>query len=103
MPRQAEPGGPAASWTAASDLIWTHYTDSDDWVVYNPASGDVHLLTAAAHRLWELIRNGTTTADALAATLASEFGDAPAAELQPATHAALLSMDRVGLIRPVPR
>jgi PqqD family protein of HPr-rel-A system len=103
VPRQAEPGGPAASWTAASDLIWTRYSDSADWVVYNPASGDIHLLTDAAHRLWELIHNGVTTADALSAALASELADVAGAELQTATHEALTSMDRVGLIRPLQR
>lgn len=84
-------------------MIWTKYPDGDDWVVYNPASGDVHLLTAAARRLWELIAAGASSFDTLAMTLAGDLDRPVDEELTRATRDALASMDRVGLIRPTSR
>jgi len=41
-------------WSAAPGLVWTQFDDSDEWVVFNPFSGDIHLLTPAAYELWRL-------------------------------------------------
>ena len=45
-------------WGPAADLVWTHYDDSEDWVVFHPQSGDVYLVTSSAHILWKLIADG---------------------------------------------
>jgi PqqD family protein of HPr-rel-A system len=39
-------------WRRIDGVVWTKYDDSDDWVVYSPISAEVHLVNAAAHRLW---------------------------------------------------
>jgi PqqD family protein of HPr-rel-A system len=88
---------------ADSTLIWTCYDDGDDWVVYNPVSADVHLMTASAHRLWELIAAGTATVDGLIPALAADLGCAVDDELRRATTEAIAAMDRGGLIRPAIR
>jgi PqqD family protein of HPr-rel-A system len=90
-----------AHWEAADGLIWTHFDDSDDRVVFHPQSGDVHLVSAAAYLLWTLLaeHTGSTLAqltDSLAAAL-DRPGDA---QLGAATSEALTFMDRTGLIRP---
>lgn len=87
-------------WSAAPDLIWTNYPDSDEWVVYNPASADLHLLTASARSLWTLVADGRDTLDALAAALAASLGRPLDAEVADATRDAIASMDRAGLVRP---
>jgi len=93
---------PMARWRAAPDLIWTHYDDGDDWVVYVPASADMHLLTASAYRLWTLISaSQSPTSNELAATLAAELSRPLNDELMTATLEALAFMDRAGLVRPV--
>jgi PqqD family protein of HPr-rel-A system len=93
---------PTARWRAASDLIWTHYDDGDNWVVYVPASADMHLLTASAHRLWTLISvSHSPSSNELAATLAAELGRPLNDELMTATLEALAFMDHAGLVQPV--
>jgi PqqD family protein of HPr-rel-A system len=88
-------------WHAAPDLVWTQFDDSDDWVVYDPASDDVHLLTSSAYHLWNLVRDGEShTVDELATTLATMLSRAPDAELMAATRDTLASLDEVGLVRP---
>jgi hypothetical protein len=103
-------------WQAARDLVWTHYDDSEDWVVFHPQSGDVHLLTASAHLLWTLIfdEQACTFRDlvsALAAasgrpldSLSDDLSDRLSNdELTAATRETLAFMDRAGLVRPIPR
>ena len=88
-------------WIAASNLIWTHFDDTDEWVVYNPASADIHLLSSAARELWRLIdeRPLQSAADLVAALAQALARDADA-DLQTATSDSLAMMDRVGLVRP---
>jgi hypothetical protein len=89
-------------WQAASGLIWTHYEDSEDWVVYNPASGDLHLLTDSAQRLWTLAcAEPPRSVRELASALAVETASLPNDELSEATHAMVVFMDRAGLVHPV--
>lgn len=91
-----------ARWRAANGLIWTRYDDSEDWVVYNPASGDLHLLTDSAQRLWTLARDGPSrSVGELASALAVEMACLPDNELSEATQAMVAFMDRAGLINPV--
>ena len=92
----------AHRWRPAADLIWTKFEDSSEWVVFNPASGDIHLLTAAAHRLWALLGDGELSdAESLAAALASERGAPVDDELIDVTRDTLTFFDGAGLIRPV--
>jgi PqqD family protein of HPr-rel-A system len=97
---------PRERWRAAEHLVWTHYDDSEDWVVFHPQSGDVHLLTASAHLLWTLIYDEQAcTVPALVAALAEASGrplDGLASdELTAATRETLAFMDRAGLIQPI--
>jgi PqqD family protein of HPr-rel-A system len=86
----------------APDLVWTHYNDSEDWVVFHPQSGDVSLMTSSAHALWRLIADGQpSTATQLVAALATALGRAPDEELETVTKDTLAFMDRTGLIRPI--
>lgn len=89
-------------WCAAGQLVWTHYDDADDWAVFHPQSGDVYLVTASAHLLWQLISNEQAcTVPELVAALAAESGRPHDEELTVATQAALAFMDRAGLVRPI--
>jgi PqqD family protein of HPr-rel-A system len=89
-------------WSVASDLTWTNYPDSDEWVVYNPVSADLHLLTSSARKLWTLIAaGGGTSLEEMAEHLAAALGRPVDGEVQDATREAIASMDRVGLVRPV--
>jgi PqqD family protein of HPr-rel-A system len=98
----AEQAHPNARWRAAADLIWTHYDDGDDWVVYVPASADMHLLTASAYRLWTLISSSqSSSSNEVAARLAAELSRPLNDELMTATLEAIAFMDHAGLVRPV--
>jgi PqqD family protein of HPr-rel-A system len=91
-----------SKWTAAHDLIWICYDDADEWVVYDPFSADVHLLTASARLLWTIVSDERShSLDDLADALADALGRAPDAELIDFTRETLSSMDRAGLIRPL--
>ena len=94
--------GQQQRWGPAADLVWTHYDDSEDWVVFHPQSGDVHLLTASAHLLWNLIFEGRArTSPEMVAALAAALGRQPDEELTAATRETLAFMDRAGLVRPI--
>ena len=99
----ATPGlGPDAGWRAAPDLVWTRYEDAEDWVVYNPASSDIHLLTDSAYRLWTLVgAEGGGSSQALAALLATALARPLDDELLTVTRDALTSLDQAGLVSPV--
>jgi PqqD family protein of HPr-rel-A system len=89
-------------WLPAADLVWTHYDDSEDWVVFHPRSGDVYLVTSAAHVLWTLIADGRASTlnqliPALAAALHRTLDD----ELADVTRDTLAFMDGAGLVRPI--
>ena len=88
-------------WDPAPDLLWTHYPDSDDWVVFHPQSGDVSLVSASAHLLWMLIADGRADClTDLVAALARELARDPDPELMSVTRETLSYMDRAGLVRP---
>lgn len=89
-------------WRPASDLVWSHFDDSDDWVVFHPQSGDVHLVSSSAHTLWTLISNGRAcTLPDLVAALAAALGRSPDDDLTAATRETLAFMDRAGLVQPI--
>jgi PqqD family protein of HPr-rel-A system len=86
----------------AADLVWTRYHDADDWVVFHPQSGDVHLVTSAAHTLWTLIADGRAcTRQQLVSALAGALNRAADDELAAVTTDTLAFMDRAGLVRPI--
>jgi PqqD family protein of HPr-rel-A system len=86
---------------AAPDLVWTSYEDSDEWVVYDPFSADIHLLTASARVLWTLVADGQLhSIEDLVTALAAALHRAADAELARFTRDTLSSMDRAGLVRP---
>ena len=90
----------STSWATARDLLYTRYDDGDDWVVYNPASADIHLLTDSAHRLLQLAAE-PVSAEALIQRLALDIGIEADAEFDAATRSAITSMDHAGLLRPI--
>jgi PqqD family protein of HPr-rel-A system len=93
--------GERSRWTAAPDLVWTRYDDSDEWVVYDPLSADVHLLTASARLLWTIASDGQPhSVDDLVGAVAAALSRPPDDELTRFTNEALDSMDRAGLVRP---
>jgi hypothetical protein len=88
-------------WRVAANLLWTQFDDSDDWVVYDPASADIQQVTASARQLWVLASaphplSIAELADRLAAALGRGVDD----ELIAATKDTLAFMDRAGLVRP---
>ena len=89
-------------WHTAPDLVWTHYADSEDWVVFHPQSGDVSLVTSSAHILWKLIADSQAqTLTQLIPALAAALERAPDEELATVMRDTLAFMDRTGLIRPI--
>ena len=91
-------------WGPAADLVWTHYDDSEDWVVFHPQSGDVYLVTSSAHILWKLIADGQApTLTQLISALAAALERAPDDKLAAVTRDTLAFMDRAGLVRPISR
>jgi PqqD family protein of HPr-rel-A system len=92
---------PVQKWRPSKDLIWTHFDDSEDWVVYDPASADLHLVTAAAYRLWTLLGDEQPhSIEDLVAALAAGLGRSADQEFAEMTRETLGTMDRAGLVRP---
>jgi PqqD family protein of HPr-rel-A system len=90
----------AIRWCATADLLWTHYDDGDDWVVYVPASAAVHHLTASARHLWTLVSDGPpSSSQELTARLATDLGRPLDNELALVTRDTLAFMDQAGLLR----
>ena len=90
-------------WEAETGLEWTHYEDSDDWVVHNPASANIQLVTASTRALSVLLtREGPKTTETLAAAFASDGAQVLDEDFVLATEEALKDMDRAGLVRRLP-
>jgi PqqD family protein of HPr-rel-A system len=88
-------------WSASPGLVWTHFDDSDEWVVFNPFSGDIHLLSASAHALWQLTTSGPPRSSAeLIDTLAADLEHLADEEFAAAARETLAFMDRAGLVTP---
>src|SRR4029077_7530632 len=74
-------------WRPAVDLVWTHYDDSEDWVVFHPQSGDVYLVTSAAPPPWALVAGGSaSTLHQLIPALAAALNRPPDDELATVTR-----------------
>lgn len=84
-------------WRPRTSVTWLQFDDSPDWVVYNPDSAAIHLVSDSVHRLWQLI--GERPAEA--AGFAAAFGALDDPRALEAVDAALDFMDRAGLIEPV--
>jgi PqqD family protein of HPr-rel-A system len=87
-------------WRAATDLVWTRYDDSSDWAVFNPRSGDVHLLTDAARFLWQSIAERELATRQLLTALAAHVDRPVDDDLSSAATDTLAFMDHAGLITP---
>ena len=75
-----------------SALESRHWSGNDEHLVFNSASGDLHLLNAAAVAILEQLSTGPATVDELAALL--DTAD------RGSIDAALLVLNRLGLIDP---
>jgi PqqD family protein of HPr-rel-A system len=92
----------AMRWRTAPHLTWTQFDDSDEWVVYHPASADIHLMTGSAYRLWTLVSDEQVhSLDELVSRLASDLQRPPDTELAEITRETLAHMDRAGLLWPL--
>jgi PqqD family protein of HPr-rel-A system len=88
-------------WSATRGLVWTQFDDSDDWVVFNPFSGDIHLVSASAYALWQLTTSPhPPSSDELIETLAAETRQAASSDFVASAHQTLAFMDGAGLIAP---
>jgi PqqD family protein of HPr-rel-A system len=95
------PGQPASRWRSAdSRLVTRHWDGEDEWVVYSPRSGDVHLLNAAAHNLLDVLSTESLSSDELVKRLAEAAGRAADDELRQAVLESLASLDAAGLVEP---
>jgi PqqD family protein of HPr-rel-A system len=95
-------GALAFRWSATTGLVWTQFDDSDDWVVFNPFSGDIHLLSASAYALWKLTTSSPPRSSAdLIQALAADAGYTADGDFLSSAHDTLAFMDRVGLIAPI--
>lgn len=78
------------------------YADSDDWAVFNPDSANIHQLSSAARRLFDLAATGVGAApEALATRLAHESGHPLDSTFIDATRETLAFLDDAGLLVPV--
>ena len=73
--------------------IRRHWDGPDEWVVFNAASGDIHLLNAAAIAILDRLRASPASPSELCAV----FDPADSGKVE----AALQLLDRLGLIHPV--
>jgi PqqD family protein of HPr-rel-A system len=89
-------------WSATPGLVWTQFDDSDDWVVFNPFSGDIHLFSASAYALWQLTTSFPPRSSThLIETLAADAGFSADGEFIASARETLQFMDRAGLIAPI--
>lgn len=89
-------------WQPAPDLVWATFDDSDEWIVYNGASGNVHLLTANARQLWMLASSGTSVSiEDLTASVATAGRLTADPDLAEIVRASLDFMDEAGLLLPL--
>jgi PqqD family protein of HPr-rel-A system len=91
----------AVRWSATAGLVWTQFDDADDWVVFNPLSGDIHLLSASAYGLWTLTTSSPPRSSAeLIEALAADTGNTADGDFLSSARETLAFMDRAGLIAP---
>ena len=89
-------------WAATPGLVWTRFDDSDDWIVFNPFSGDIHLLSASAYALWQLTTSSPPRSSGeLIEALAVDAGYTADGDFLSSANDTLAFMDRAGLIAPI--
>lgn len=89
-------------WSATPGLVWTQFDDSDDWVVFNPFSGDIHFLSASAYALWQLTTSSPPRSSSqLIEALAIDAGYTADGDFLTSARETLAFMDRAGLIAPI--
>ena len=87
---------PSTRWRVAesSSLLIQHWQGEDEFVVFNPRSGDLHLLNPAAAAVLERLVDAPASVDDLRASLN---------DVDPSTFEAVLeTLDKLGLIGPLP-
>jgi hypothetical protein len=94
---------PTVEWRGVDDAVWTKYEDSDEWVVWSPRAGEVHLVTQAAYRLWVLMSDAPRAPEDLVTALANEAGRPVDDEFISLTLETLTFMDEAGLAHPLSR
>lgn len=93
----------AFRWSATPGLVWSRFDDSDDdWIVFNPFSGDIHLLSASAYALWKLTTSSPPrSSPELIDALAVDSGYTADGDFLSSAQETLAFMDRAGLIAPI--
>jgi PqqD family protein of HPr-rel-A system len=92
--------GAEGRWQVASGLQWKQFDDSDNWVVYHPGSGDVHLLSSAAYLLWQTIASAPAASFEQLCSALAQSGASQHDELVSGVRSTLDVMDAAGLIEP---
>jgi PqqD family protein of HPr-rel-A system len=89
-------------WRIAAALPIPRRNWEGDWVVYNPLSGDTHILDVVAGDVLSVVVESPTGARAICRHIA-DFLDVPDDENTRANVAEILHrLDELGLIEPVP-
>jgi PqqD family protein of HPr-rel-A system len=80
-------------WRTPCQLAWRRWDDADEWVVFNPASGHLHLLNEPAARLLRAI-------EASPATLIELADRIDGRDDRDTLNALVASLDALGLVEP---
>ncbi|MCC7009088.1 MAG: HPr-rel-A system PqqD family peptide chaperone [Acidobacteria bacterium] len=88
------------TWRRHATPTWVRFDDGDDWIVFNQASADIHLVAPILHRIWSLIppEQGIAAADLIAA-LGRDLEIDAATATENVTRA-LAFLDEAGLVAP---
>lgn len=88
---------------AVPDVRWHSWDQEDEAVVFDPASGDTHVVSVFALEILTLLRNSSGLGiDALRDSLADVLPDEGAAGMHGAIDAALVQLRNIGLVVPTP-
>lgn len=69
--------------------------------VYNPASGEIHLLDALAEEILDILAERPQPVNEAAASLGIRLGQAVTADLEQRVAEAIAEFDRLGLVFPL--
>jgi PqqD family protein of HPr-rel-A system len=87
----------AKRWKCA-ELVWMSW--DNQFVAFNLASGDTHLLTPVAARVLKMLEQQPLDLDGLSQQLASTARITPDEQLLQQTNTLLDNLDQLGLIEP---
>jgi PqqD family protein of HPr-rel-A system len=85
-------------WSSTT-LLWRHW--EQDIVVYNPISGNTHVLTPVAGQVLKLLDTGPASRAQIAQAISSAAGVTVDEEITREVDNLLTNLDELGLIRPV--